>query len=346
MRPSLATSAFLLTATLARAAAADEPPAVELAALHWRRLEGAESCPSEADVSLAIERRLGHAALVSKAQATLLIDATLRGSSTSGFHVEITLSRGDTVVGRRELESAEPSCQSVAETAALVIALAVDPEASLEPLPIPTAPESAPTSAAPPPQPEVALTPPPPKPRPATSAHTERWQGDLELGGTLLIGAAPNIASALYVRGRALPPRWPLGIELGAAYFPTRQVEARPGKGGYFSSYFLAAGVCSRPIRSSRFSVSGCANAEAGEILGQGYGFQNTQTFRTLTVALAARGALWYRFATPLALVLGSTVAVPLKRDYFEVETADGTQPLFRMSAIGLGFNLGVVFEF
>lgn len=346
MRHSLATSAFMLTAVLARAAAAEEPAAVESAALNWQRLAGAESCPSGAEVSLAIEQRLGHVALVPKAQATLTIDAMLEGSSSGGFHVEITLSRGDVVVGKRELESAEPSCQRIAETAALVIALAIDPEASLDPLPIPTAPEPAPASPVPPPQPAIAHTESPSEPRPAILARKKRWQGDLELGGTLLIDAAPDLASAIYVRGRVLPPKWPLGIELGAAYFPTRQVEALPGKGAYFSTYLWAAGVCSRPIRSSRFSVSGCASGEAGQISGHGYGFQSTETFRTLTVALAARGALWYRFVTPLALVLGSTVAVPLKRDYFEVETADGTQPLFRMSAIGLGFNLGMVLEF
>src|ERR1041384_5322929 len=114
MRLPLGTSALVLTALLGRAAAAEEPPAVELAALSWPRLSGAASCPSGAEVTHAIEQRLGHAALVPKEQATLLIEARLQAASIGGFQVEIALIRGDTVVGRRELESADPSSKTVA----------------------------------------------------------------------------------------------------------------------------------------------------------------------------------------------------------------------------------------
>jgi len=337
MRPLLGSLSVLLLALFARVAAAGES-----AALNWQRLPGAESCPSEAEVTQAIERRLGHAALVLKEQATLLIEAKLQGVSSGGFHVEIALIRGDTVEGRRELDSEEPSCQSVAETAALVIALTIDPDASLEPLAIPTA-EPAPPKPVPPGQPRAT---PSEAPAPA-KAPVKRvpWQTDLELGGGIALGTVPEVAPGMFLRGRALPPKLPLGVELEGAYFPAQQVEAAPGKGSDFRTFYVGTGVCSRPKRASRFGASACGGAQFGAISGQGYGFQSTTTFGALTVALAARGALWYRFVTPFALVLGSTVAVPLKRDYFETETADGTQPLFRMSAVGLGFNLGVVLE-
>jgi hypothetical protein len=248
------------------------------------------------------------------------------------------------VVGRRELESDEPSCQGVAETAALVIALTIDPEASLEPLPIPTAPApapSAPSALAPPPR---ALDEPAPTPR-AVPNHAPRWQADLELSGGIATGTVPNIATAVYARARALPPALPFGIELEGAYFPTKGLEAQPGKGADFRSFYLGAGLCSRPERRARLGASLCAGLEVGAIAGQGYGFQSTPTFRTLTFALAARGTFWVRVLPPLALVLGPTIAVPLKRDHFETETAADTEPLFRMSVIGLGFNLGVVWE-
>ncbi len=343
MRPSLGCLLFLLTALLSRAAAADELATAELAALNWVRLDSAASCPSGAEVTQAIERRLGHAALVPREQADLVIEARLEGLPSGHFQIEIALVRGDTVVGRRELESEEPSCQGVAETAALVIALTIDPEVSLEPLPISSAP--APAASAP----SAAVAPPAAIELPvlarAAPAQAARWQADLELSGGVATGTVPNVAFGLHLRGRALPPALPFGIELEGAYFPSMRLEALPGKGADFTAFYLGAGLCSRPKRSSRLSASLCAGVEVGAMAGQGYGFQSTPKFRTLTLALAARGALWFRVLQPLAVVLGPSIAVPLKRDYFETTTADGSEALFRMSAIGFGFNLGAVLE-
>ncbi|HEY0463597.1 MAG TPA: hypothetical protein VGC79_05285, partial [Polyangiaceae bacterium] len=296
----------------------------------------------EAEVTQAIEQRIGHAALVPKEQAKLLIEAKLAGRAEGGFRVEIAMVRGDAVVGRRELESDEASCQGVAETAALVIALTIDPEASLEPLPIPTGAAAAPAPAPAAAQPEVSARAVAPQLAPENRAT---WQADLELGGGIETGTVPNVAIGLYVRGRALPPAWPIGIELEGAYFPAQNVAAQPGKGADFRAFQLGAGVCSRPKRARRFGASVCAGAEIGAITGQGYGFLSNPKFSTLTFALTARGALWFRVLPPLALVLGPNLAVPLKRDYFETKTGDSSEPLFRMSAIGLGFELGLVWE-
>ena len=341
MRPWLGYLPFLLTALPARAALANEPPAGELAALDWVRLESAASCPSGAEVTQAIEQRLGHSALVPKERADLVIEAKLERSASGGFRVEIALVRGAAVVGRRELESENPSCQSIAETAALVIALTIDPEASLEPLSISTAPTPEPSAAraAPIPPPAVAVR----LQAQVVPAQHASWQGDLELSAGIATGTVPNWAAGVFVRGRALPPRLPLGIELEGVYFPSKRLEALPGKGADFTSFYLGTGLCSRPKRASRLSASWCAGVQVGMIAGQGYGFEVKPSFRTLTVALAARGALWFRVLRPLAVVLGPSLAVPLKRDYFETETADGSEALFRMSAIGLGFNLGLV---
>jgi len=342
MRLSLGSLLLLLVTLLARAAAAEEPVALELAALNWLRLDGAESCPSGAEVTQAIEQRLGHATLVPKEQANLVIEVRLAARPEGGFRVEITLARGDAVVGRRELDSDEPSCQGVAETAALVIALTIDPEASLEPLPIPTAPARAPQKPAPAPRLAVSERPAPDRPVPASKPS---WQADLELGGAIATGTVPNVAAGLLLRGRALPPALPFAIELEAAYFPAQQVEAQPGKGADFRTFYLGAGLCSRATRARRLGASLCAGGQIGAIAGQGYGFDVTPRFRTLTLALAARGAFWLRVLPRLALVLGPTIAIPLKRDYFETETAAGSESLFRLSAIGLGFDLGVVWE-
>jgi len=344
MRPLLGYLPFLLTALLARVAVASEPPAVESAALNWVRLDSAASCPSEAEVTQAIEQRLGHSALVPKERADLIIEAKLERSASGGFRVEIVLVRGAAVVGRRELDSENPSCQGIAETAALVIALTIDPETSLEPLSISSVPASAPpphSAALIPPPPAVAV----PLVAQAAPAKTASFQGDLELSAGIAAGTVPNLAAAVHLRGRALPPALPFGIELEGAYFPPQAVEALPGKGADFTSFYVGTGLCSRSKRASRLGASLCAGAQVGSMAGQGYRFEVNPRFRTLTIALAARGALWFRMLRPLAVVLGPSIAVPLKRDYFETQTADGSEALFRMSAIGLGFELGVVWE-
>jgi hypothetical protein len=335
MRPWLGFALFVVTAALSRTAAADEPPAAESAALDWVRLESATSCPSAAEVTSAIEQRLGHSALVPKEQATLRIEAKLEGLPSGEFQIEIVLVRGESVVGRRELESEDGSCRSV-------IALTIDPEASLDPLPIPEAPKPEAEKAPPPSAERKAPSRDSPPPAPSRKMP---WQTDLELGGGVATGMLPKAAAVVFARGRVLPPRWPLGIELEGAYFPPVQVVTEPGKGSDFSAYYLGAGLCSRPSRARRFGWSACGDVEIGAIRGQGYGFDSTTTFGTLTAALAARGALWFRFLKPLAAVVGPSIIIPLKRDYFETETADGTEPLFRMSAIGATFNLGVVLE-
>jgi hypothetical protein len=149
----------------------------------------------------------------------------------------------------------------------------------------------------------------------------------------------------VFVRGRALPPHLPLGFELESAYFPPQSVDAEPGKGATFSQFYAGAALCSRPSRENRWRVSLCAGADAGLVTGHGYGFELKPHFRTWTFALAARARVGFRVAHRLALVTGPDLWVPLKRDSFETTTASGTEQLFRMSAVGLAFELGVVWE-
>jgi hypothetical protein len=350
MRMRLSTLIVSFIVLAARGVLAQVPVSVETAALSWLRADSAASCPSEADVTQAIEQRLGQAALVPRERASLLTEARLEAVSSGGFRVEIALVRGETLVGRRELESAEASCQGVAESAALVIALTIDPEASIASLPIAvsTAPPAAPPANAPPPSPAPQVVERGGEPTPVTKpapAASPPWQGDLELGGAVATGTVPRVAAGLRLRGRALPPKLPFGFEIGGAYFPEKRLEASPGKGGDFTAFYLGAGLCSRPSRASRLSASFCAGAEVGALAGQGDGFASTPKFRTWTFALAARGSLWFRVVPPLAIALGPTFALPLKRDFFETRTSGGTETLFRMSSVGLGFDLGVIWE-
>jgi hypothetical protein len=318
---------------------------VETAALSWVRAEGAESCPAEADVARSIEQRLGRPTLVARASAELVLETKLSVLSDGRFRADIAMFRGNELVGQRDLESVGPSCQVLAENAALVIALTIDPDVSLEPLPIEAAPLETPEPP-PPPRPPPVVNEPPKVAAPAPPAReAEPWQGDLELAGGVATGIVPNVAPGVLVRARALPPELPIGLELQGAFFPAQRIEAVAGKGADFTEFYAGAAACNRPPRERRLRALFCAGADVGAVAGQGYGFAVTPRFRTWTLALAARGRLGFRLLPELALVAGPDFEVPLKRDYFEAHTLTGTERLFRMSAVGLGFSLGVVWE-
>ncbi|HWP08949.1 MAG TPA: hypothetical protein VNN72_24565 [Polyangiaceae bacterium] len=321
-----------------------EQAAAETAALSWVLGDGAETCPAEGDVADAIAEQLRRRAFVPREQAELLVEAKLAANPAGGFRVVITMFRGDEVVGRRDLESEGPSCQIAAENAALVIALAIDPEASLERVPITAAKEP------PSPPPPVASAPPraePAKPQlnPAPAPLTPPWQGDLELAAGVVSGTVPDIGVALFVRGRALPPSWPFSVELEAAFVPSQSVDLAPGKGAHFTEFHGGAAMCSRPPRASSLWGAVCAGANVGAVSGQAYGYEVTPPFRTSTVALAARGRVGLRVVRGFSLVVGPDLEIPLKRDYFEAQSPDATEPVFRSSALGLGFELGMVWE-
>lgn len=335
----------LLAGALALPAAAEHPTA-ETAALSWVREAGAESCPPETDVLRAIEQRLGRSTFVPADRAELVLEAKLTALPAGAFRADLLMRRGSEVIGRRELLGDGPSCQLVAENAALVIALTIDPEASLDPLPIATTPAAAPSPSPPTEQPSRSES---RKSAPPSATKSEgdgpAWQGDVEVAAGIATGSVPKLSPGVFARGRAFPPQLPFGIELGAAFFPLQRVDAEPGKGADFSEFAAGAALCSRPSRPSRLRGLVCAGVDAGAVAGRGYGFDENPRFRTLTVGLSARGRLGFRVLPALAVVVGPDVVVPLKRDHFEARTPAGTQQLFRMSPIGIGFELGVVWE-
>ena len=327
------------------AAAADA--ALEPSTLRWVRRDGAEACPDEIEITRAVERRLGRAAFVPPEQAQLSLETIIEPLPSGGFHARITLVRGSAVVGQRDLESAEPSCAALAEKVALALALTIDPEAPLadppaedvasdpEPLPPPLPPPPPP-----PPRPPVqAPRPPPPEPERAPV------QVDLEAAAAIATGLLPQLSPGVVVRGRAMLWDLPFAGELEAAYFPEKAREAAPGKGAEFALGYAGLGLCSRPPRASTIAVSACVGADFGYMVGQGFGFDYNPSFRSPQVLLGARGRLWFRPLSNLAVIVGPNLSVPLLRDRYQTRSPAGTAELFRMSTVALAFELGVVWE-
>ena len=158
-RASLLLCGFGLALTGAEAVSARvrKPPAH--VALDYRRLPGAERCPTKRALEAQVSEILHQRPFTRKAPRT--IRCVLRGADGGiAARVELRDARSRRVLGVRELSGSGPGCEELGSAVALAIALAIDPLAKPPPRPPPA-------SAGP-----VVVSPPPPPVRssPSTSA--------------------------------------------------------------------------------------------------------------------------------------------------------------------------------
>ena len=341
----------ILAVLLLSASVSAGPHEAEPAALSWVRGDAAAECPGGPDIANLVEKYLGSGTLVPMARAALVVEASIEGRPGGGFRVAIKLVRGELVIGRRELESADPDCMHIVGQAALAIAVTIDPEAAA----LPSPPMVSEQPATPPPQatassaPEQRAAPRAEGPRPTAidpEKPAEPWQGDLELAVGVATGILPRIAPGFAVRGRVRPPGVPFAVELEGGYFPPKSVERAPGKGAEFELMFVGLAVCNRVERNAVIRVSACVGPELAGVAAGAFGYDKNPQFWAWTLALSARGRLGFRPAPGLAVVIGPNIVVPSGRDYFQAVTPAGKDELFRMKPVGVVFELGGIWEF
>jgi hypothetical protein len=329
MRILFAGSFFLVAhVLLSSEASAQQPRQLRPSSLSWVRRAGAESCPGSREMARTIERRLHREVFVPATRADLTVEALVEPGQGSGFHVLITTSGTDgAVLGQRELSSQDSTCAGIAESAALAIALMIDPEAVLGPE---KPPEPAPP---PPPVPSPAVVPSPPEP----------WQGLLELSGGFDAGLLPNVAPAFSLRAFVAPRATWFAIELGATYYLPQSIAVGAPSEATFSLALAELGLCT-PLSNRAVAVWGCAGTDIGRLGAAGSNLTNEKHYDRLVVDFDARGTVSFRPAERWLLSVSLGVAVPLVRDTFSV----GTPPrdVFRMSAVAGGAYFGVGHSF
>jgi hypothetical protein len=120
--------------------------------LSWVRDEATSACPDAGTVEKQVARRLDDDPFTRTPEQ--FIEALVTRDA-GAFHVNITMRGADgTSLGSRTISSAAPDCRSIADAAALTIAILVDPDALLRPAPVEVPPIV--VHAAPPPPPLVA----------------------------------------------------------------------------------------------------------------------------------------------------------------------------------------------
>jgi hypothetical protein len=305
-----------------------------------------------------VDAQLGREAIVSPRAATLFIEAQITPAEPGpGWNVHISLTTDDaSVSGVRNISSAGPDCAEAADSAALAIALMIDPtsgqprsgaafaDTTLEPElppPGPHPPSAAPLRGAVEPAPRSAE-------RstigavPAVPAPGAPWRARVSLGALGMLGQLPGAAFGI-TGGVALgPPRRRAGVEVGGMYLPLQRAELRPNAGGEFSASALAMNGWLSPYRARRLSVTLLAGGQVGRIAAHGFGFNSNRAADSWLLNVTTQAELGWELSQSWQALLRLGLGVPLWKDSFDAGGPSGTTPIFRPSALVGSLSLGI----
>jgi hypothetical protein len=298
--------------------------------LSWVRGEGAAGCPDAGVIQAQVAARLGDdpfqrpptqfiEALVTRPAQTLLVAIAMRGAD-------------GVLLGSRTLTSAAADCRSVANAAALTIAILIDPDALLRAPPAVPAPTPA----------TVAEPVPPPTASPATGGPS----GRVTIGALGTWGRLPRAAL-----GAALAATVDLGpwaaVSVTGAFLPERRTVA-PDDGFAFGLSTGEVDGCFVPLRGGRAQLRGelCAGLSAGILHAVVYASTPLAPGERWTFAATQLMRLVIPFSRAGVLEGGIGLAEPFPRRAFFVEGQPaGMDTVFTQSAlaatgfVGLGLR-------
>jgi hypothetical protein len=306
-------------------------PAEEL--VRW---EAPPECPSQVELTDAIAANLGRP-LAARDVAALTAVARARRRPDGRWALSLTLvPRAGAPVERAAIAD---ECPLLAETAALIVAVALDPTlAGLPPLvtatsrgadeaplavEVPPRLASARAPAQPPASPDEparAGAPPRGEPPPRTRAGALRMS--LAVAAALDVGALPGPAPGLLARAGLLARR--VRAELGVVHWFERPARL-PGTAIGGDLRLTAAQLLACPrLALRRVELPVCAGVEVGAMAGEGVGLPVAATDRIpWLAALAEARALWVPIPR-LAVGVQLGLAVPLLAARFRIDGLDG----------------------
>lgn len=303
---------------LAAWVAATEPAAE----FHW---DAPASCPSEDTVREDLERQLGRPLASFEGQHISVIAR----ARPEGEHWSLKLWMVSLDATHERTMQVE-DCTTAAEAAIVVAAMAIDPPPAPQPEPEP-APEPEPE-----PQPEPQPEPEPepqPEPRPTLLVGAEAG---------MTWGAMPGLGAAA---GLTLGAQWTrLRVELTGRYAFVRRARytQRDDVGADLRHGYVVGRGCGvlRPEHDLQFPI--CGGIEAGGILGNGVGFQQSRADTTPWLAAQLRLGLVGLLHPRVGLGLAVEPYVPLLRPAFRVRPIG---VLWRPRPVGVRAVAGIEFR-
>lgn len=289
-------AAMLATPATAEASTAPDADAPTTSpTLRWSAPMG---CPTDADVRTRVEALIGRS--LRDHDEAAQIDAEITASTPPQLRLVV---RSDS--GTRERTIAAKDCTELAEIAAVVIAVTLDPSASLR------APEPAP----PPDEPSPPA--PPPAPRPVDPSP--RVGGLVRLGGGVGLGPLPAVAGVLdgEIGARWKHARLVVGVE---HQFPT-EVTLRPsGAGARVALTAVRVVGCYVGTVGKRVEFPICAGASAGVMSARGFGVPRRERKRLPWAGAHLETGVTVIALRWLAFGLIGRVGVPFVRPGFALD--------------------------
>ena len=340
--------AFLLLASVASGARAEDDAESVTARLEWRRAEA--GCIDTASLSAAVNDRWGRPVFVDAGTVDLVLIGDI-GRSERGFSATIELKReGGASLGSRRLETKAKDCRALDDSLALAVGLMLDvsrarvveerreqraareaaeaAEAAAKPAPPP--PQPAPVFAGPP----IAVPPPAATRRPFTY---DPWAG-----GELAFGLLSAVSFGARAGVSLAPPGF-ARIEVGGSWFLPVERSADDAHGVRLSALALDVGLCLDEWQTDAFRLHGCVMERFGSVHAQGFGLTEPATANELLFNAGIRQALLARFAGNWAFRLGATFEVPLVRYRFVFDDVDREpQVAYEMNQVSAALELGV----
>jgi hypothetical protein len=300
----------LVIGLIADLARADAP---KKSSLSWVRLEGAESCVATQPLARAVEQRLGRSVFVSAAEAELSVEGRIEKKKTGWHaHVEVRDPNGK-LLGKRDLDSSAPSCDTLTSPLSLALAVMIDPDAALgggaKPDPKPPPEGSGSTSS---PGSVIVVTEPATPPR----KKKELWRFETDVGFVVGPGLLPGLGFGVEGSTLLTTPLAPIAGTATATYL--FENERRTGTDTSVRVSYLrgALGFCPLELELGRLVGSLCAGGGFGVLVARTTGPSadgRTQASPTLDLTFGAR--LSVQLVGPIVGGAATSFIIPLLRD-------------------------------
>jgi hypothetical protein len=295
---------------------------------------GAESCPDEAVLRAAVSSRIGYDPFFPYAPRTVVLTM---GGSDAKLTARIELIENQQATAR-EL-STSGTCGELLESAALAIAIAIDPRAWISPQP---RTEAKPAPAEPvrpvvePPVMQPVLEAPRAEERPRSApSHREHARFQMALGPRMATGLQPSAAVGLGLGGALVWDRVSIGVE-AESYLPNteRAVSGAEVRG------WLVDGALVPCLRWLPLSV--CGVARVGRFEGAGERVQHPTTDGALFLGVGGRVGAEVAVSDAVSAQVTGDVVGDLARPVLKV----GSESVWRAPLVAAVFGISASYRF
>jgi hypothetical protein len=338
-----------LSALTPQQARAEAPRSASL----WAAWEAPPECPQEAAFVAQIESFLG-TPLNARGDRQLEIVGRVRTDEARGFVVKLRV-RASRRTQEREL--AHRDCSELTEAAALIVALAIDPQVVVEkPIPKPALQPATEAAATPPPREtaEVRAEPAAAIPRRATPVAsaspgaappvvqptTLRYSlSALGLFGTSLL---PDVGAGTAIHATVGPRRFRMAAEATYWLSRFRALEGSAGAGVELGTWSVALHGCGIPVAGD-VTLSLCVGPVVGDMYGTGSRLSNPRTVHDHWSAVSAETSVALSSRAGVMTFVGLEVQKTLEAPRFGAVVNGREKLLFEANAwvvnafIGLG---------